>query len=81
MRVEMLPLTQITKEALRVLYCELGIVNTVRVLNQFTTGLGNYTEERRALIENQTLDEVLADLRKYQAHLATRPQDSVHQSS
>jgi len=55
-------LIEITQKALRVLYRELGIVNTVRFLNQFTTGLGNYTEERRALIENQTLDEVLAHL-------------------
>jgi len=60
--VETRPLTDITQEALPLLYRDLGIVNTVRFLNQFTTGFGNYTEERRALIENQTLDEVLADV-------------------
>jgi len=81
MIAETRPLVEITQEALRVLYRELGIVNTVRFLNQFTTGLGNYTEERRALIENQTLDEVLADLRNYQAQRTPRPQDSVHRSS
>lgn len=70
MVAETRPLVEITQEALRVLYRELGIVNTVRFLNQFTIGLGNYTEERRALIENQTMDEVLADLRSYQAQRA-----------
>ena len=60
------PLAEITRDALRMLYKELGIVNTVRFLNQFTTGFGNYTEERRQLTENQTLDEVLADVYQYQ---------------
>lgn len=39
-----------------------GIVDTVRLLDQFMTGSGNYTEESRAAIENQTLDEVLAEV-------------------
>lgn len=49
-------------ERQRLLYRELGVVDTVRFLNQFTTGFGNYTEERRAAIEHQTLDEVLAEV-------------------
>ena len=75
MIAELQPLTTITQEALRVLYRELGLVNTIRFLNQFTTGFGNYTEERRALLEQQTLDEVLADLRRYQAKRTPREQD------
>ncbi|MEZ4712320.1 MAG: hypothetical protein R3A44_34340 [Caldilineaceae bacterium] len=69
------PLTEITQEALRLLYRELGLVNTIRFLNQFTAGFGNYTEERRALLENQTMDEALADLYAYQANRLPRPQD------
>ena len=60
------PLTQITVEALRLLYAQLGLVDTMRFLNQFTSGFGNYTEERRAMVEAQTLEEVLAELRAYQ---------------
>ena len=59
--------TEITQEALRVLYRELGLVNTVRFLNQFTAGFGDYTEERRTLIEDQTLDQALVNIRAYQA--------------
>ena len=66
MIVETQPLTEITQEALRVLYRDLGLVNTVRFLNQFTTGFGNYTEERSMMIENHTLDDALADVRAYQ---------------
>lgn len=75
MIAETRPLTEITQEALRLLYRELGIVNTVRFLNQFTAGFGNYTEERRSLLENQTLDQVLTDLRRYQASRIPCPQD------
>ena len=75
MIAETQPLTEITQEALRLLYRELGLVNTIRFLNQFTTGFGNYTEERRALLENQPLNEVLADLRRYQAKRTPRQQD------
>lgn len=69
------PLIEITQEALRLLYRELELVNTIRFLNQFTAGFGNYTEERRTLLENQTAEEVLADLRSYQAKRAPRQQD------
>lgn len=76
MTVETRPLAEITQVALRLLYRDLGIVNTVRFLNQFTTGFGNYTEERRALIENQTFDEVLADVLAFQATRTSRQRDS-----
>jgi hypothetical protein len=75
MTAETRPLAEITQEALRLLYRELGIVNTVRFLNQFTTGYRDYTEERRALIENQTLDEVLTDVRAFQGQRASRQHD------
>lgn len=81
MIAETQPLTEITQEALRLLYRELGLVNTIRFLNQFTTGFGNYTEERRTLLENQTLDEVLADLRNYQAQRPPRQQDLQRRTS
>ncbi len=57
------PLTQITQEAIQVLYQEIGVVDTVRFLNQFTTGYGDYTTERDALFANMTLDDILADIK------------------
>jgi hypothetical protein len=65
------PLTEITQEALRLLYRELGLVNTIRFLNQFTTGFGNYTEDRRALLAKETLETVLAEVYSYQAKKAS----------
>lgn len=68
-------LTEITQEGLRVLYQELGLVNTIRFLNQFTTGFGNYTEERRELLEDQTMDEALTELHDFQSRRMPKSQD------
>lgn len=59
-----LPLAEITKEALQVLYKEIGVVNTIRFVNQFTTGYGDYTEERKILFADMTLDDLLKEMSK-----------------
>jgi hypothetical protein len=64
MNVQVKPLSEITRRAIDLLSKEIGIVDTVRFLNQFTTGYGNYTEEREALFKDLTLDEILATMRK-----------------
>ena len=58
------PLAQVTQEAIRVLCKEIGVVNTVRFVNQFTAGYGNYTEEREQLLEGLTLDGIVSDIRR-----------------
>jgi len=62
------PLNEITRHAIDLLSKEMGIVDTVRFLNQFTTGYGNYTEEREALFKDLTLDEILAAMKKTPSH-------------
>jgi hypothetical protein len=62
MIADTLPLAEITKEALRVLYKEIGVVNTIRFVNQFTTGYGDYTKERKILFADMTLDDLLAEM-------------------
>ena len=39
------------------------VVNTVRFLNQFTTGYGDYTEEREGLFKDLTLKEILSAMK------------------
>ncbi|OAD21573.1 hypothetical protein THIOM_002653 [Candidatus Thiomargarita nelsonii] len=62
MRVQPQPLNEITKQAIEVLCQQIGLVNTVRFINQFTTGYGNYTEEREQLFADMTLDEVISEI-------------------
>jgi len=52
-------LNDINKEAILVLNSVLGIANTIRFLGQFTTGYGNYTEEKEKIFENMSLDDII----------------------
>jgi hypothetical protein len=63
MNIQTKPLSEITQQALALLTKELGIVNTVRFLNQFTAGYGDYTAERDALFADVTLDEILSAIK------------------
>ena len=67
MIVEPKPLAIITQEAITLLYQKLGVVDTVRFLNQFTNGIGNYTEERRTLFADKTLDEIIDEIKQSQS--------------
>ena len=64
MAVEARPLAEITAVALKTLYKEIGIVDTVRFINQFTTGYGNYTQERQELFAGVTLDDIVSEIRR-----------------
>lgn len=64
MNIQAKPLNEITRQAIDLLSKEMGITDTVRFLNQFTTGYGNYTEEREALFKDMTLDAILAVTKK-----------------
>ncbi len=61
---ETTPVAEITKEAIRILCKEIGLVNTVRFVNQFTTGYGNYTKEREQLFANMPLDKIVSEIKR-----------------
>lgn len=63
MAVEQRPLIEVSQEAIRLLYRELGIVDTVRFLNQFSGGFGDYTEERSRLFADLSLEDVIAAIK------------------
>lgn len=64
MITEVRPLVEINQQAIRLLYKELGVVDAVRFLKQFTSGYGNYTQERDALFANKSLDEIVSEIEK-----------------
>lgn len=57
------PLAEVTQHAIQVLSKEIGVADTMRFLNQFANGSGNYTDERQELVQALTLDEILSDIR------------------
>ena len=58
------PLIEIHQQAIHLLYNELGVVDTVRFLKQFTQGYGNYTQEREVIFANKKLDEIVSEIEK-----------------
>lgn len=62
MITEIKPLTEINQQAIRLLYQELGVINAVRFLKQFTVGFGDYTKEREVLFGSKTLDQIVSEI-------------------
>ncbi|MFN3310061.1 MAG: hypothetical protein ACK44E_12715 [Anaerolineales bacterium] len=62
MITEAKPLTEINQRAIRLLYQELGAIDAVRFLKQFTVGFGDYTKEREVLFANKTLDQIVSEI-------------------
>lgn len=58
------PLVEITQSAIRVLVKELGVVDTIRFVNQFTPGYGDYTAERQELLAGMSLDEIVSAIKQ-----------------
>jgi hypothetical protein len=73
MNVETKPLAEVTRRAIEVLSRELGAADTLRFVNQFTTGYGDYTAERDLLFGSETLDQIIAEIKGAEA--AEPPRD------
>jgi hypothetical protein len=64
MTTDVRPLIEINQQAIRLLYKELGVVDAVRFLKQFTQGYGNYTQEREVLFANKSLNEIVGEIER-----------------
>lgn len=58
------PLAELTQQAIRLMYRELGVVNTVRFLRQFTVGFGDYVEEREALFAGKDIGQIVDEIKR-----------------
>lgn len=58
------PLIEVNQQAIKLLYKELGVVDAVRFLKQFTKGYGNYTLEREVIFANKSLDDIVKEIEK-----------------
>jgi hypothetical protein len=64
MTIPLKTLAEINEEAIRILSREIGVANTLRFINQFTPGAGNYTEERREMYSGLELDDLVAEIKR-----------------
>ncbi len=58
------PLVEINQRAISLLYKELGVVDAVRFLKQFTQGFGDYTKEREILFANKSVQDIVNEIEK-----------------
>ena len=63
MKIHAKPLTEINPLATHILCREMGVVDTIRFINQFTTGYGDYTKEREKLLGDLSLKEIVSEIK------------------
>ena len=55
-------LNEINKVALEVLYKELGLSRTIRFLNQYSLGRGNYSIHKEKVFKDKTVQYIVNDI-------------------
>jgi hypothetical protein len=57
------PIADVTLRATNALIKEIGVVDTIRFLNQFRAGTGNYTIERQRLFEGMPVKDIVSEIK------------------
>lgn len=57
------PLSEINQRATNALIREIGVVDTIRFLNQFRSGYGDYTAERERLFQGMAVKDIISEIK------------------
>lgn len=57
------PISEVTQRGTDALIEEIGVVDTIRFLNQFRAGSGNYTLERDKLFESVSVKDIVGEIK------------------
>jgi hypothetical protein len=73
MNTETRPIAEVSRQATHILFREMGVVDTIRFLNQFSVGRGDYTKERDNWLADISLDDAIAQIKaeKINTHRGT----------
>lgn len=63
MNIETRPISEINRRATHILFKKMGVVDTIRFLNQFSVGRGDYTKERENWLGEITLDDAISQIK------------------
>ena len=63
MSAHLQPIAELTHRAKNALVNELGAIDTMRFLNQFRAGNGDYTKDRVDLFRKDTVKSILAEIK------------------
>jgi len=56
-------ISEISRQATQILFKEMGVVDTIRFLNQFSIGRGDYTKERENWLGDISLDDAIFQIK------------------
>ena len=56
-------IAEISRKATHILYKEMGVVDTIRFLNQFSVGTGDYTRDRENWLKDLSLEEMISEIK------------------
>ncbi len=56
---------EIISDAIHILTSQIGTANTARFINYFSVGFGDYTEDRKKLFDNYTVDDIAKEIEEY----------------
>jgi len=71
MNVPTQPLSEITRQAVAVLVREIGVARTLRFLEQYRIGQGDYTAERHSFLTDPPLEELFDQARRLDQEQST----------
>jgi hypothetical protein len=57
------PISEVTQRGTRALIKKIGVVDTIRFLNQFRAGSGDYTTDRDKLFESLSVEDIVNEIK------------------
>lgn len=63
MSIELRPLSELNQHATAILVREIGVVDTLRFLSQFSAGSGDYTKERSQWLDELSLKQITSEIK------------------
>ena len=63
MSIELRPLSELNQHATAILVREIGLVDTLRFLSQFSAGSGDYTKERGQWLDELSLKQITSEIK------------------
>ena len=64
MSIKIIPLEEVRERGFKTLSRELGAFNFIRFIQQYKSGYGDYTKERKQHIGKKTVDDIYFDIKK-----------------
>ncbi len=63
MNMQTKPISEINRRATHILFTEMGVVDTIRFMNQFSIGQGDYTKDREKWLGDISLDNAISQIK------------------